>query len=147
MSTARDRRVADDFARDQALMCQASGCPCVWTVDAGKGVLCGAHAWSAQQDWPRITQRLLDDETDRAVYAAAPKPPAPHVDKAAVLAKFRAFTRAMATGKFDRHPKQWALDLESREQRGEQLSPIQRRFWREALGRPATDADLLGKAA
>jgi hypothetical protein len=34
-----------------------------------------------------------------------------------------------------RDPKEWAWRLKAREERGEQLSTVQRTFWREALQR------------
>jgi hypothetical protein len=75
----RDSRVADEHAAESAheskLMCQAHGCPNRWSVDAGKGPLCSAHAWVPTSAWPQVTQEQLDAQAMRAAYPpAAPTP-------------------------------------------------------------------------
>ena len=68
-----DQRTADDAGTPQALMCHAHGCPNRWSVDAGKGRCCSAHAWADQNRWPEITQQQWD-ETERARLAGEDKP-------------------------------------------------------------------------
>ncbi len=133
MSKSRDQRIADETLQyDEKLMCKAKGCPHRWSVNAGSGKLCSAHAWSDPQDWPRITREQSDAETDRAMYGspARHKPPAAPLtleQKRAIGAKLR---QAM------RNPggRDWAYRLRDREARGEKLNQAQRTMWREALG-------------
>lgn len=88
---ARDQRIANDSATDKSLMCCAMRCPNRWSVDAGNGRCCSAHAWSDRHLWPQITQEQLDAETERAVYAAAPRPEAKPVDKRAATQALQQF--------------------------------------------------------
>jgi hypothetical protein len=67
-----DQRVADEAAVDQSLLCSAHGCPNRWSVDAGHGKACRAHAWAQPHDWPQITVEQQDAETDRALRAMQP---------------------------------------------------------------------------
>jgi hypothetical protein len=71
----RDQRIADDSIADRALLCIAGGCPNLWSVDAGNGRLCSAHAWADPHHWPQITQEQLDAQADRALRNASPPAP------------------------------------------------------------------------
>ena len=89
-----DQRIADEVAVDHALMCSASGCPNRWSVDAGNGRACGAHAFASLHLWPQITAEQQDAETERALQAQLRRPaePAPRPDPArlrAVLSRLR----------------------------------------------------------
>ena len=147
MSTYRDRaadqRIAEDVGFERTLMCRASGCPNRWTVDAGNGKCCSAHAWADQHAWPCITQEQIDAETVRALRNAAPPPPTPRVNVAAARAAIRENLPKIGRG---RPSKQWALDLKAREQRGEHLTPAQREMWRAAVGAHAVlDGAVAGR--
>lgn len=54
--------------------------------------------------------------------------PAPKPDPTVARAALGAVKRVA-----DHDPKAWAWRLKAREEQGERLSPVQRRFWREAL--------------
>lgn len=140
---SRDQRFAvDTVAEDRALRCGAAGCPNRWSVDAGAGQLCGAHAWAEPHDWPSITQRQQCLVADLAIERARPKP-TPHRytrdEKRDLLARLRAVT----AGQSDRDPKAWARELREREDAGEVLSLHQRQCWREALGRGVDVVDAV----
>lgn len=131
-SRARDQRVADDVEQDRTLMCQASGCPNRWSVDAGKGRLCSAHAWAERHQWPQITQEQHDAETARALAAAAgPARTIRHFSQADKRKVLQGLRRALGPRE---NPREWAHRLREREQRGEQLSQAQRDMWRSVLG-------------
>ena len=72
----RDQHTADHLDRRAPLMCAAHGCPNRWTVDAGHGRLCSAHAWAEPESWPDITYAQQWDETERARMRGEPTPPA-----------------------------------------------------------------------
>jgi len=130
----RDQRIADETGIAQALMCTAHGCPNRWSVDAGNGKLCSAHAWVEPHLWPQISQEQQDAETERAWEAskAGPKPEVRHWSKAEKVAVLREL-RTLFTGQ-TKHPRAWAFALRDREQRGEKLSIAQREMWRAAIG-------------
>lgn len=91
---SRDDRIATETAVDRRFMCIATGCPNRWSVDAGKGRMCSAHAWSEPHQWPSVTQEQLDAETDWARYAAAERPakaPLSASEKVGILRRLRAF--------------------------------------------------------
>lgn len=138
----RDQRIADDHGQDRALMCRAQGCPNRWSVDAGNGKCCSAHAWSDPHHWPQITQEQLDAETDRAMRRQYPaqRIEAPRFDIRKLRESIGRLAEAMRGN--TKAPKLWAHRLKAREQAGEPLSDHQRKAWREALHRPAkSDAE------
>lgn len=116
----------------QHLLCAAHGCPNRWSVDAGHGRLCSAHAWAEPESWPDITYAQQWDETERARMRGEPAPPVSR--RVADPARMR---RALAglRQQLDapRDPKAWAWRLKAREEGGEQLTPAQREAWRAAL--------------
>jgi hypothetical protein len=135
MTTARDRRLADDVVLEQALRCRAQGCPHPWAVTFG-GKLCSAHALcKSPREWPIVTARLLAEETDRALQVALEPDrfdPAPAMDRAKGVAALRQIREGVLFERGD--PKGWARRLSNSEARGRSLSPFQRAAWREALG-------------
>jgi hypothetical protein len=138
MTTARDQRLADEAGLEFALRCRARGCPCPWSVNFGTK-LCSPHALcTSPNEWPLVTQRLLDDETDRARLGPPPveaRPSIPRGEALAALADIR-------SGRlFARHgAKAWARRLEAIEAAGGSLSTFQRQSWRQALGHVVLDA-------
>ncbi len=112
------------------LNCVAHNCPNRWSVDAGNGRLCSAHAWADPMDWGRITAHE-NSKVMMATRKAAPEPVAPfsHEEKVFVLGEFKKALQAM-----NRDPKAWAHRLRERELSGENLSNYQRKCWRQALG-------------
>ncbi|GAP37367.1 hypothetical protein [Piscinibacter sakaiensis] len=143
----RDRAVANEVHRDRALQCTATGCPNRWTVDAGSGRFCSAHAWVPTHLWPRVTQEQLDAETDRAMRAQR-APAAPHCgrpDIPRLRHELQRLADAMRIQRVD--PKAWARRLQDRERRGERLTPAVREAWRAALGLPSAHAVDHGFAA
>lgn len=112
------------------LNCVAHNCSNRWSVDAGNGRLCGAHAWADPMDWGRITSL----ENSKALMAASsasyePVEPLSEGEKQYILGEFKKALQAM-----NRDPKAWAHRLRERELNGEDLSNYQRKTWREALG-------------
>jgi hypothetical protein len=141
---ARDQYVADEPEHnvDRALMCPAAGCPNRWSVSGDRGRGCSAHYWADPREWPRITQALVDAETDRARYAAAARPPpaeppTTEMRKAAVAA-LQAFVD-------DRHrdPRAWARELQRRHERGERLPDVKVAAYREALRLDACEREVM----
>lgn len=134
----RDQRAANDAPPDHGLMCQAHGCPNVWTVDAGNGRLCSAHAWVGRHLWPQVTQEQQDAQTERAYRAQFARPqPVRTINKAQAKAVLRELFASLGVNKGD--GRKWARDLQAREDRGEKLTQFQRDAWRTALryeGRP-----------
>lgn len=128
-----DKRVVDEFSgTPPELMCVANGCPNRWSVDAGNGRLCSAHAWAEPHQWPEITQQQQWDETERARSNAAPTPthsmPPTRQDKVEILTRLRGlFARD------DQRPRDWAYALKEREESGRRVTPAQREMWRAAL--------------
>ncbi|HKX41334.1 MAG TPA: hypothetical protein VJO99_09265 [Burkholderiaceae bacterium] len=114
----------------QHLMCAAHGCPNRWTVDAGNGRLCGAHAWAEPEQWPDITYAQQWDETERArLRGEASAPPARRTANPARLRRLLASLQQRQVE--PRDPKAWAHKLRAREESGETLT--QRDMWRAAL--------------
>jgi hypothetical protein len=112
------------------LNCIAHNCQSPWSVDAGNGRLCGAHAWADPMDWGRITahensKRLIG--TSKASFE--PVEPFSHEEKVFVLGEFKKALQAMNSD-----PKSWAKRLRERELNGDILSLHQRKMWRDALG-------------
>jgi hypothetical protein len=107
------------------LMCAARGCPNRWSVDAGKGRLCSAHAWKPAKDWPSITENMK----------AAPVPTISVEERRRVSDEEKlAILRKVEQMFSFNDPKRWAHALKEREARGERLTPFQKSSWREALG-------------
>jgi hypothetical protein len=119
---ARDQKIADEVALpvDRALMCSAHGCPLRWSMSGDRGRACSRHYWAEPREWPRITQWIIDAETERARYAQASRPLAepiePEVRKAAVAA-LQSFAEQHAAD-----PLAWARELHRRHRAGERLS-------------------------
>lgn len=120
---ARDQRIADeaDAPIDRALMCPAAGCPLRWSVSGERGRGCSAHYWAEPHDWPRITERLQRAETERALYAAAKRPPPEPVSlelRKAAVAALHAFADDRAGD-----PRAWARELQRQHAAGKPLRP------------------------
>lgn len=139
----RDQRIADSATDidDRPLRCTANGCPNRWSVDAGKGRCCSAHAWAEQHHWPQITQEQLDAETERAMRQQYPvetqrqaRPDVPRL-REQLVAMAHALRGATTNA------RAWAHRLRAREQRGERINDVQRAAWREALGNDAMADD------
>lgn len=128
----RDQRIADDAQADQPLMCSALHCPNFWSVDAGNGRLCSAHAWSPRHSWPQITQEQLDAQADRALRNAVPPAPTPRVDVPRMRRELVRLARSMSEAA--QSPRRWAHGLRERHQRGERLTPAQVEAYQSALG-------------
>lgn len=128
---ARDQHVADEVVLvDRALMCSAHGCPLRWSVMGDRGRACSAHYWAEPHDWPRITQRILDAEADRARYADAGRParaPATLEERKTVVARLHDVVESRTD------PRAWARELQRRHQAGEPLSPAKIDEYRRAL--------------
>ncbi len=143
VSTARDRAIADDAGAEFALRCRAHGCPMLWSVNFGTK-LCSAHARCiSPTEWPRVTEQLLEAETERAYYGAPPAAPAPApltreeaVAQWAEVREGRLFARQA--------PKDWARRLKALEEGGRPLSAYQRAAWRAAFGHEVLDAARAG---
>jgi len=106
------------------LMCIARGCPNRWSVDAGNGKLCSAHAWVDSSKWGQVTRdmaaRSLDGETEKAIRKVTDE------EKVQILRKLQSIGV--------KENRLWAEALREREQRGEKLSAFARECWRDALG-------------
>ena len=128
----RDQKIAEDVNVDRALMCPAAGCPNRWSVSGERGRGCSAHYWANPRDWPRITQAILEAETDRARYAAAgrPEPSAelPYAVRKAAVAALHAFVDNRAAD-----PRAWARELQRRHLAGERLSEVRVNAYRAVL--------------
>ena len=129
-SRVADKRAANSVEEDAALMCTASGCPNRWSVDFGHR-LCSAHNGAELHEWPEITQRLLDAETEAALRGQEPRKQATHrhysvAEKKAIGQRLRAALR-------NRGGKEWALRLQAREAAGKRLNAAQKTMWRAAL--------------
>jgi len=126
----RDMAIANDHGDRSKLMCGATGCPNIWTLDSSK--LCRWHSAAPAHQWPVVTQELLEAVTDAVLERQRPKPVAPplsRADKTAILQKMRGLFVTTA-----KDPKAWAKALQEREQSGERLSSTQRTMYRAALG-------------
>lgn len=137
----RDRAIADEVQRDRHLMCSALNCPNPWTVDAGGGRLCSAHARVAPHLWPQVTQEQIDAQTQMALQGAEPKPAPKPVDYAAVREGMRQYLAK--SRRQDAHNREWALVLRERERAGERLTQAQRAMWRAALSVHGHGLDLM----
>lgn len=125
MSSRTDQRVVDSAYADRALQCSAAGCPNVWSVDAGGGRLCSAHAWASLHEWPSITQQQLDAETQRAIDAQNPREAQRFVKPDPV--KLSRYLKKLAAGIRDaqRDPRGWVRALRERQEAGERLTQAQ----------------------
>lgn len=156
----RDQRAADELPPDHGLMCQAQGCPNRWSVDAGSGRLCSAHAWVGRHLWPQITQEQQDAETERVYQAQFPRrAPSPEVTisaKAEAIARLQGLVAAMRGNQRD--GRQWARRLRYCELKrdgvlpnGQRMTQYQRDAWRSVLGtgaaQPVQDVPAQGDAA
>ena len=128
---ARDQRIADEVEQvERHLMCTANGCPRRWSVSGDRGKACSAHYWSEPRDWPRITQRLIDDEIDRARYADASRPaPAPNTreQREAIAEGLQRVVAERGDG------RAWARELQRRHQSGARVTPAEVEAYRRAL--------------
>ena len=130
---ARDEKLAAEVNVDRAQMCPAAGCPNRWTVSGERGRACSAHYWSEPRDWPGITQRMQEAETERArrnAYAATRPPPPTLAQKLAALLAARACLSA------ERPRLAWAHQLRERHRGGARLTPEQIADYRRALYSP-----------
>ena len=112
------------------LNCIAHNCPNRWSVDAGNGRLCSAHAWADPMDWGRISSY----ESSKALMATGkagfePLEPLSEEEKRYILGEFKKALQAM-----NKDPRGWAHRLREREASGDTLSLVQRKMWRDALG-------------
>lgn len=125
MSSKSDQIAADSFHVDRALMCSAAGCPNRWSVDAGGGRLCGAHAWASPHEWPSITSEQLDAETQRALDAQTPREAQRFVKPDPE--KLSRYLGKLSAGIRDaqRDPRGWAKALRKRQEAGERLTQAQ----------------------
>lgn len=132
---AKARHDAAAEERSSPLMCAAHGCPNRWTVDAGGGRLCSAHAWADPNRWPEITQAQQWDETERARLRGEPQPVQPS-RRVSDPARLRVLLRRYADHVRVRaqKPKRWAEKLQARaEADPHSLSPVQAAMCRDAL--------------
>lgn len=108
----RDARTVEHEQQQQAaeskLMCTAHGCPNRWSVDAGKGRLCSAHAWIPTKDWPAATQQQLDAQADRAAFPPAPPPSPPRRDMGQLRAELAKLAGARS---IEGRNVEWAKDI------------------------------------
>lgn len=112
---------------EKRLMCGAHNCSNRWSVDAGQGRLCSAHAWSDPMDWGRITSEVNSRALMRQTAYQEPVEPMSLDEKRYVLNEFK---KIMAPRN---DHKDWAKRLRQRESDGEILNDIQRKMWRAAL--------------
>lgn len=119
-----------DDARE--LFCAANECPNKWSVDAGNGRLCGAHAFAEKSEWPRVTdgelRRWHDTQMARPVQGEAAAAHVSLEQKRATLTQLRD-----VLGEDKRDHRAWARKLKERDQAGEKLSAFQRACYKEAL--------------
>lgn len=146
---SRDQRIADEAHADLSLLCGATGCPNRWSVDAGNGRLCSAHAWVGRHLWPQITHEQQDAETDRARAAVdAPVEDMPATRDPARLAA------ALAKLAQQKDSLAWAKRLQWCEGRragklpsGQRMTEFQRWAWRHALRyRPESSGEVDAEA-
>ena len=121
--------IENELETERRLMCSATNCPQVWSVDAGNGRLCSAHAWASPKSWARITDGLFTAVARKSQpIEPTPSPPLTHAEKRAIAEKMNILLKQ------PKDPKKWALDLKAKDDAGHKLSPLQKRFYREALG-------------
>ncbi|CAB4159279.1 hypothetical protein UFOVP703_80 [uncultured Caudovirales phage] len=126
---AGDAEKADEFHRDQALMCSAHGCPMRWSVDAGRGTLCSTHAHADTRDWPRLTQWLQDQAR-----AGWPRPTAPQVPSLSREQRLELLQKLQKVGQGVQGHLGGAWRLYERDKAGDKtLTPFQRDYYRTAL--------------
>lgn len=123
-----DEKIAAEVESENKLMCQAHNCPNRWSVDAGNGRLCSAHAWSDPMDWGAITQRIHS-----AQFTKVSRTPEPPMDPMTPEEKRYVLQRLAEAFKAPKDYKAWAHNLRDREAAGEELSPLKRKMWRDAL--------------
>lgn len=103
-------------------MCAATGCPHLWSVDAGAGRLCSWHAWSDPRRWPQITQERLEAVADKARRDQCREPVSPRAlsraEKTAILNGLRDVLKP----KHGR--KDWAQRILERVRSGERVTPL-----------------------
>lgn len=139
---ARDQGTADredhapGFSSEQ--MCAAHGCPNRWSVDAGGGKVCSAHAWRNALEWPAITEQQQRDETDRAQMRNEPRSEVRIADPGRMRRVLAGLANKMRANAED--PKRWARKLKAREEAGESLNERQREAWRTALRQQGSEA-------
>lgn len=127
------QRAAKKVDDGRELFCAANECPNKWSIDAGNGRLCGAHAFAEKSEWPRITdgelRRWHEHLVERKYRTEAPPAPPVTLDqKRAILNNMRA---ALSEDKRDH--RAWARKLKERDLAGEKLSAFQRSCYKEAL--------------
>ena|SRR6187455_2377419 len=124
--TRYEQRVADEATRPGPEMCIAKGCPYPWSIQSGGRRCCSWHFRAEPVEWPRITQRLLDDEIE-----VARRPP--RVFAPVNVAEVRARLNALQIGSVP--PRQWAYRLRERERtKGKKsLTGFQQDAWRVVL--------------
>ena len=126
----------DDYNR---LMCSAHNCPMEWTVNMGTP-LCSFHAWADKHDWPAITDKLITKAAlgtmptfqkvaQKYEQGGGSTGMVTLEEKQAILLELKKVVQGF--GRQD--PKAWAYALKAREEAGEQLSPLKRKMWRDAL--------------
>lgn len=126
----REHQIEKENEEYNRLNCIAHNCPNRWSVDAGNGRLCSAHAWADPMDWGKITVY----ENSKAMMASKKAnfeaiEPLSEGEKGFILGEFKKALQTM-----NKDPKAWAHKLREREANGDSLSLIQRKMWREALG-------------
>ena len=127
-ATRRDLAIANEVNTERTLMCIASGCPNRWTVDAGSGRLCSAHAWADAKQWPSITREQQARDADRAMFGSSRQKPSRTVSKAEALEKLATLRIGVQAD-----PLAWAWRLKARDERGDNLTAAQREMYRRAL--------------
>ena len=141
---SRDERIADEAHADRSLLCGAHGCPNRWSVDAGNGRLCSAHAWAGRHLWPQVTQEQQDAETERA-WRNANRSPQPEDHPRHDPARL---ARALSKLSQAKGPIGWAKRLRWCEQErggrlpsGQPMTQFQRDAWRQVLRDQAEAVD------
>lgn len=124
---------ATDRESNPSMMCRAHDCPNPWTVSReGHWPLCSHHAWVDKNEWPDITQRLIN----RIAFAVEKRPePVAHMtvaDRAATIKRMRAMMTANMGDNKDH--KAWAKRLHARHLAGEKIGHAQIAMYRQALG-------------
>ena len=122
-----DKQIEKELDAEAKLMCQAHNCPNKWSVDAGQGRLCSAHAWSDPMDWGGITQRIHAGQFTKTPKYEEPAKPMTLEEKRQTLRDLAALLKTPTD------PKAWAYNLKSREEAGEEMSLLKKQMWRSAL--------------
>lgn len=95
---------AEIVEESQSLKCSVPGCNNPWTVDLGRG-RCSLHQWEQQE---QQQGRPFSD-----------------AEKLAVLRRIKQIGAVSG--------KSWALALKARDEAGDRLTSLQRKFYKEAL--------------